>query len=235
MSGNNASRDSGARDDDRGGTGSGKGSGNGSGKDSGMSAGKGSGMSTGKGIGAAVGAAAIALVAAWFGLDGGGNGDDGAGGNGGNGGNGEAGPAATQGESAGDSTGDAASDAAGDRTTGRTPAERTVSNQDDISALSDTCPVDMLPAQADDVIDRIVTDQDHIYAAHDGKHFGNYEGRLPRERGDYYREYTVDTPGLNHRGERRIVVGGGTEDDPDVWYYTDDHYETFCVIPDAED
>ena len=229
MSGNNASRDSGARDDDRGGTGSGKGSGNGSGKDSGMSAGKGSGMSTGKGIGAAVGAAAIALVAAWFGLDGGGNGDDGAGGNG------EAGPAATQGESAGDSTGDAASDAAGDRTTGRTPAERTVSNQDDISALSDTCPVDMLPAQADDVIDRIVTDQDHIYAAHDGKHFGNYEGRLPRERGDYYREYTVDTPGLNHRGERRIVVGGGTEDDPDVWYYTDDHYETFCVIPDAED
>ena len=31
------------------------------------------------------------------------------------------------------------------------------------------------------------------------------------------------------------VVGGGTEEDPDVWYYTDDHYESFCAIPDAED
>ena len=31
-----------------------------------------------------------------------------------------------------------------------------------------------------------------------------------------------------------IVVGGGSDTDPDVWYYTDDHYESFCEIPDAE-
>lgn len=97
------------------------------------------------------------------------------------------------------------------------------------------CAVSSLPGEADDVIDRILTNQDHIYTDHDGKHFGNYEGVLPQERGSYYREYTVDTPGLDHRGTRRIVVGGGTESDPDVWYYTDDHYESFCEIPDAED
>nr|WP_120491911.1 ribonuclease domain-containing protein [Corynebacterium lactis] len=97
-----------------------------------------------------------------------------------------------------------------------------------------TCSVNTLPKEADQVINRILTDQDHIYAAHDGKHFGNYEGVLPKKDSSYYREYTVTTPGKSNRGARRIVVGGGTETDPDVWYYTDDHYESFCVIPDAE-
>ena len=64
-------------------------------------------------------------------------------------------------------------------------------------------------------------------------HFGNYEGRLPEADGDYYREFTVETPGLDHRGPRRIVTGGDSRD-PDVWYYTDDHYESFCEIPDAD-
>ena len=58
----------------------------------------------------------------------------------------------------------------------------------------------------------------------DGSVFGNREGRLPaRERG-WYREYTVPTPGLDHRGPRRIVTGG---DPPSEWYYTADHYESF--------
>ena len=51
---------------------------------------------------------------------------------------------------------------------------------------------------------------------------------------DFYREYTVETPGLDHRGARRIVTGGGSETDPEVWTFTDDHYESFCEIPDAE-
>lgn len=63
---------------------------------------------------------------------------------------------------------------------------------------------------------------------HDGGRFGNYEGILPPEPLGYYREYTVDTPGLNHRGPRRIVTGGDTSVDPDAWYYTSDHYESFC-------
>lgn len=58
----------------------------------------------------------------------------------------------------------------------------------------------------------------------DGSVFGNREQRLPQRPRGYYREYTVETPGLSHRGARRIVTGGQP---PDVWYYTDDHYDTF--------
>ncbi|WP_255470012.1 ribonuclease domain-containing protein [Pseudoxanthomonas sp. z9] len=58
----------------------------------------------------------------------------------------------------------------------------------------------------------------------DGSVFGNREGRLPSRQRGYYREYTVDTPGLDHRGARRIVTGGQP---PVEYYYTDDHYETF--------
>ncbi len=58
----------------------------------------------------------------------------------------------------------------------------------------------------------------------DGSTFGNREGRLPSKPRGWYREYTVDTPGLNHRGARRIVTGGNP---PEVWYYTDDHYDSF--------
>lgn len=58
----------------------------------------------------------------------------------------------------------------------------------------------------------------------DGSVFGNREGHLPSRPRGYYREYTVDTPGLSHRGTRRIVTGG---DPAEIWYYSDDHYETF--------
>src|SRR5699024_12673481 len=72
------------------------------------------------------------------------------------------------------------------------------------------------------------------YPENDNRHFGNYEGILPEQDYDFYREYTVDTPGLDHRGQRRIITGGGSEQDPEVWYYTDDQYESFCEIPAAE-
>jgi ribonuclease T1 len=59
----------------------------------------------------------------------------------------------------------------------------------------------------------------------DGVVFGNLEKLLPvRERG-YYREYTVRTPGVTHRGTRRIVTGKDGER-----YYTDDHYRSFRRI-----
>jgi len=58
----------------------------------------------------------------------------------------------------------------------------------------------------------------------DGGVFGNREGRLPPMPRGYYHEYTVETPGLSHRGTRRIVTGGTP---PEAWYYSDDHYETF--------
>lgn len=58
----------------------------------------------------------------------------------------------------------------------------------------------------------------------DGRVFGNREGHLPRKPRGWYREFTVGTPGLRHRGARRIVTGG---DPPREWYYTDDHYDSF--------
>lgn len=61
--------------------------------------------------------------------------------------------------------------------------------------------------------------------ARDGIIFHNREGRLPERPRGYYREYTVPTPGLSHRGARRIVAGR----DGDYWY-TDDHYRTFKRI-----
>ncbi|AKK06600.1 guanyl-specific ribonuclease Sa [Corynebacterium mustelae] len=97
-----------------------------------------------------------------------------------------------------------------------------------------TCEVLELPVEAEDTIDDILAGGPYLYPQNDNRRFGNYEQILPKNNKNYYREYTVETPGLRHRGERRIVTGGGTETDPEVWLYTDDHYESFCLIPDAE-
>ena len=59
----------------------------------------------------------------------------------------------------------------------------------------------------------------------DGITFHNREKRLPAQPRGYYREYTVPTPGLNHRGAKRIVAGRGGE-----FYYTADHYKSFMRI-----
>nr|WP_313715945.1 ribonuclease domain-containing protein [Arsenicicoccus bolidensis] len=65
----------------------------------------------------------------------------------------------------------------------------------------------------------------------DGVTFGNRERLLPLEQRGYYREYTVPTPGASTRGARRIITGGGAARSPLHWYYTADHYESFCEIP----
>lgn len=59
----------------------------------------------------------------------------------------------------------------------------------------------------------------------DGTVFGNFEGILPDHERGYYHEYTVETPGLDHRGARRIVTG-----DEDEFFWTEDHYESFARI-----
>ncbi len=102
------------------------------------------------------------------------------------------------------------------------------------SGGDEVCAVASLPKEAKQQIDDILDGAPSDDGPHDGKHFGNYEGLLPKQPSSYYREYTVKTPGLNHRGERRIVVGGGTKTNPENWYYSSDHYESFCTIPDAE-
>ncbi|MBI9000966.1 ribonuclease [Corynebacterium sp. CCM 9185] len=154
----------------------------------------------------AVAGAVLVLGAAWFGIDLSGD---------------PAPPSAPTRESARPST----TQAPPSRSATRTPS----------AEAERTCPLDTLPEQAELVVEDILAGGPFDHPAHDGKHFGNYERRLPRENNSYYREYTVETPGLRHRGERRIITGGGSDRDPDVWYYTDDHYDSFCLIPDAEE
>ena len=64
----------------------------------------------------------------------------------------------------------------------------------------------------------------------DGTVFANRERQLPSYPRGYYREYTVKTPGLSHRGARRIVCGGTRPKTPDACYYTADHYASFSRI-----
>jgi ribonuclease T1 len=64
----------------------------------------------------------------------------------------------------------------------------------------------------------------------DGTVFGNRERLLPRHERGFYREYTVRTPGVGHRGARRIVCGGQVPTQPKACYYTQDHYASFRLM-----
>lgn len=81
-----------------------------------------------------------------------------------------------------------------------------------------------LPREGREVLALIKKGGPYPYAK-DGTVFGNREGRLPRQKRGYYREFTVRTPGERTRGARRIVAGK----QGDAWY-TDDHYATFRRI-----
>jgi ribonuclease T1 len=59
----------------------------------------------------------------------------------------------------------------------------------------------------------------------DNSVFGNRERLLPEAARGTYREYTVKTPGSRDRGARRIIASKGG-----VFYYTDDHYNSFRKI-----
>jgi ribonuclease T1 len=64
----------------------------------------------------------------------------------------------------------------------------------------------------------------------DGIVFGNRERILPSKARGYYREYTVATPGARNRGARRLVCGGKPPSQPEVCFYTDDHYASFKQV-----
>lgn len=82
-----------------------------------------------------------------------------------------------------------------------------------------------LPQEAQDTLKLIKQGGPFPYPKKDGTVFGNREGILPKQPRGYYKEYTVKTPGVPHRGARRIIGGSGGE-----FYYTDDHYRTFKLI-----
>ena len=82
---------------------------------------------------------------------------------------------------------------------------------------------DFLPPEAADTL-ALIESGGPFPHRQDGGVFQNRERRLPAEARGHYREYTVRTPGLGHRGPRRIVTGG---DPPRDYWYTDDHYASF--------
>lgn len=98
-----------------------------------------------------------------------------------------------------------------------------VPQTDEVSGLPFVALAD-LPPEAADTIALIDRGGPFPYEE-DGSTFGNYEGLLPDRPDGYYREYTVETPGSDDRGARRIV--GGAEGE---LYWTEDHYESFEVI-----
>ncbi len=95
--------------------------------------------------------------------------------------------------------------------------------QSGVAAGTDTTLPAFLPEEAHATI-RLIQRGGPFAHHQDGGVFGNREGHLPARPSGYYREYTVATPQLAHRGARRIVTGGRP---PEVWYYTDDHYDSF--------
>jgi ribonuclease T1 len=86
-----------------------------------------------------------------------------------------------------------------------------------------------LPVQAQEVLAQIHSGGPFRFEK-DGTVFGNRERLLPRQSRGFYREYTVPTPGLSHRGARRIVCGGWQPQRPDACYYSADHYASFKMI-----
>lgn len=86
-----------------------------------------------------------------------------------------------------------------------------------------------LPAQAQTTYRLILGGGPFPYDK-DGTVFGNREKRLPLAARGHYREYTVKTPGVSHRGARRIVCGGKPPSQPEACFYTDDHYASFRLI-----
>ena len=79
-----------------------------------------------------------------------------------------------------------------------------------------------LPLEGRETLQLIRAGGPFPYPRNDGVTYFNRNGQLPAESRNYYKEYTVITPGSSTRGARRLVVGAGGE-----IYYTQDHYDTF--------
>jgi ribonuclease T1 len=86
-----------------------------------------------------------------------------------------------------------------------------------------------LPAQAQ-TTHRLIFKGGPFPYEKDSTVFFNREQILPSKTRGHYREYTVKTPGTRSRGARRIVCGGQPPTQPEVCFYTADHYASFSRI-----
>lgn len=95
------------------------------------------------------------------------------------------------------------------------------------------CPMATLPREVVDTVKRIHAGGPFSFPHSDGAVFTNREGHLPKQRRGYYHEYTVITPRARDRSMRRIVTGGTPLADPSQYFYTGNHYDSFCLVTDA--
>ena len=85
-------------------------------------------------------------------------------------------------------------------------------------------PLSSLPPEATDTEELIEAGGPFPYPQ-DGTVFENRENLLPDCDTGYYHEYTVETPGSDDRGARRLIAGDANER-----FYTDDHYASFVLV-----
>ena len=85
-----------------------------------------------------------------------------------------------------------------------------------------------LPAEAAETL-RLIKAGGPYPFGEDGVLFRNSAGMLPQHPRGYYHTYTVRTPGMTDRGQRRIICGGARKQINDC-YYTDDYYASFKRI-----
>jgi len=126
------------------------------------------------------------------------------------------------GTSAGDAPGTRASATGGPSGTAYPSASDTPDSGLETVAESD------LPREAQATLELIRAGGPYPYDQ-DDRTFQNREGILPRQQRGYYREYTVETPGSDDRGARRIVGGRGGDR-----YWTSDHYDSFRQIQEGQ-
>jgi len=81
--------------------------------------------------------------------------------------------------------------------------------------------LDELPPEASETI-ALIDEGGPFPYDRDGVVFENREELLPDHPVGYYDEYTVETPGSDDRGARRVVTGSADE-----YYWTEDHYASF--------
>ena len=82
-----------------------------------------------------------------------------------------------------------------------------------------------LPSQAADTWKLIQAGGPFPYPRNDNVVYQNRNKVLPIRQPNFYREFTVTTPGSPDRGARRLITGQGNE-----LFYTADHYDTFVVV-----
>jgi ribonuclease T1 len=119
--------------------------------------------------------------------------------------------------------------ACGSKTAGSSPSGSSVPEAASLapaSATTDlpTMTVGQLPPEGVETL-RLIKDGGPFPYSKDGSTFQNREGILPSQPKGFYQEYTVETPGSDDRGARRIIGG-----DDGSRFYTDDHYASFREV-----